>query len=145
MLKFNNIIYQIAKVIIKMTNKWDEVQIDAMILSVEKWYKIVYEKGIDLGSSNCACCREFNFGMLHPCVQCPISIFTNELHCINIPYMEWCATSNMAKYRYTNDVSNKMIEAYRAIDYTSMIYAQAIYATLQTILIEMEKENQILR
>ena len=61
---------------------------EALKKSIEKWEKIVAEKGKDLGSDNCALCGLFATKD-RKCVGCPVYMKTGEPLCRETPYIDW--------------------------------------------------------
>jgi len=69
----------------------DNVIEQALQESIEKWRRIIYHGKLDMGSSDCALCREFrNYKPLDvQCVGCPVMKITGSPHCAGSPYAEW--------------------------------------------------------
>jgi len=66
----------------------DKETLEALEGSIEKWEKIVAEKGKDLGSLNCALCGVF-ITKDKRCVGCPVYMKTGEPLCRETPYIDW--------------------------------------------------------
>jgi len=58
----------------------------ALKKAIEKWEKIVAEKGKDRGSRNCALCWLF---LKNECEGCPVHAKTGRRSCRGTPYAEW--------------------------------------------------------
>jgi hypothetical protein len=80
----------------------DEITLEALKGSIEKWEKIVAGTGIDQGSKNCPLCKVF----LEPdppgenyCDGCPVKEKTGLKLCYGTPYEKWlyCDTKNVAE------------------------------------------------
>jgi len=54
--------------------------------SIEKWEKIVSEKGRDEGDDNCALCGLF---LKDECIDCPVYAKTKRKGCRGTPYEDW--------------------------------------------------------
>jgi len=66
----------------------DKETLEALEKSIEKWEKIVAEKGKDLGSLNCALCGLF-ITKDRKCVGCPVYMNTGQRLCRETPYIDW--------------------------------------------------------
>jgi hypothetical protein len=107
---------------------WTDKQINAVEKSVLKWYNVVYNDATEYGESDCQCCIDFQS---HSCRNCPVAIFTGQ-GCGGIPYSSWVNTAEEVLGEESTDYF---------VNEESMIFAKAIYHTLQMILIFMEFEN----
>lgn len=73
------------------TQDADDIIEQALQESIEKWRRIVYHDKLDMGSSDCALCREFR-NYKPPdvqCVGCPVMKTTERPYCAGSPYAEW--------------------------------------------------------
>jgi hypothetical protein len=61
----------------------DEVTLEALLGSIEKWRKIAYENGIDAGDENCPLCQTFS------CGECIINANTPDCMYCNYIYGKW--------------------------------------------------------
>lgn len=59
--------------------------LEALKGSVEKWWKIRYEDGVDNGRGNCPLCSMGGFA----CTNCVVEVHTGERFCMNTPYEHW--------------------------------------------------------
>ena len=61
----------------------DEVTLEALLGSIEKWRKIAYENEVDAGDENCPLCQTFRY-----CSDCIIEINVQSCGC-NYIYDKW--------------------------------------------------------
>jgi len=64
----------------------DKKTLEALQKSIEKWEKIVMEKGKDEGSRNCALCWLF---LKNECEGCPVYAKTKRKGCRGTPCEDW--------------------------------------------------------
>lgn len=64
----------------------EQIILEAIEGSIQKWTDIRYNNGVDDGPENCPLCMLFRND---ECVNCPILKLTEYPYCDNTPYEEW--------------------------------------------------------
>ena len=67
----------------------DNITLQALKQSIQKWEKIVAREGVDQGCKNCPLCELFNQRPNY-CAGCPVYERTGVDSCSNTPYTTWC-------------------------------------------------------
>lgn len=70
----------------------DEKTLKALQGSIEKWRRIVEERGVDKGTKNCPLCQLFYKDI---CTGCPVSEHTGYAWCEDTPYPEWTGITSL--------------------------------------------------
>jgi len=107
----------------------DKETLEALKKSIEKWEKIVMEKGKDLGFLNCALCKLF---VEDECVDCPVYIKTGRRSCRGTPYENWA-------HHQANNHFDEFSEAYTVECPKCKELAQKELEFLKSLLPETQK------
>jgi hypothetical protein len=78
--------------------------LEALKGSIEKWRKIVEEKGEDRHCQNCPLCQLFHGD--DDCNGCPVQEATRRPHCAHTPYYEYAELSDLYGRASTTDAMN---------------------------------------